>query len=117
MEKSASARGQKVGTCRTYIGQIPSFGKGWRALATCTDEDESKWGVFMQHQEHSEVWKTLKVVALERVERKANYWVAINVATGQLGFARDYALLRKGRPQLHQEVEKIRARLTDVILR
>jgi hypothetical protein len=45
------------------------------------------------------------VVADGRVERKANYWLTKNIKTGQCGFARDLAIMKNHRPELHQFVE------------
>lgn len=97
------------------MGQVPPFERGWRSMGVCKDAQGLPWGVFVQDQEHSEAWKTLKVAALAAVSSKANYWVAFNVRTGQIGFARDYSLMRKNRPELHERVEALRYSLSEGI--
>jgi hypothetical protein len=46
-------------------------------------------------------------VANGRASSKANYWLAINIKTGQLGFSRDYVCMRENRPELHAQIETI----------
>ncbi len=97
---------------RNYLGRIPESSEGWRQVGQCFDED-IEWMVFCKSQDHTPEWKTFKVVANGRALTKANYWLAMNVANGKVGFARDYALMREHRPSLHTKIERIFKRLAD----
>jgi hypothetical protein len=46
-------------------------------------------------------------VANGRAANKANYWLARNKLTGQIGFARDFIRMRETRPELYEQVEAI----------
>jgi hypothetical protein len=92
---------------KMYLGQIPSLADGWEKIGECLDDDRVKWLVFKKPQEHSDEWITYKVVADGRAINKANYWLARNDATGQIGFARDYAFMSEKRPKLREEVDQI----------
>jgi len=46
-------------------------------------------------------------VANGRARGKANYWLVRNSQDGKIGFARDFALLRENRPDIHTQVEAI----------
>jgi hypothetical protein len=90
-----------------YRGNLPSADEGWRKVGECLDDDEVLWGVFARGQNHSSDWLTFKISADGRAHTKANYWLVKNINTGQLGFARDFAIMRTNRPSLHWQVESI----------
>ena len=65
------------------------------------------WLVFSKSQQHTPDWMTFKIVANGRARNKANYWLARNIRTGQIGYCRDYVYMRDNRPELHEQVEEI----------
>jgi hypothetical protein len=71
------------------------------------EDDGTEWCVFIKPQNHSDEWFTVKIVANGRAPYKANYWLVTNINTGQIGYARDYAVMRENRPSLHDYVELI----------
>ena len=83
-----------------YAGRHPSASDGWEQIGAFEG-----WKVYTKGQAHTDEWITCKVVADGRVERKANYWLTKNIKTGQCGFARDLAIMKNHRPELHQFVE------------
>lgn len=88
------------------IGNVPDLTEGWRAIHHTTDpHDKSQWTVFSRPQQQSADWETVKIIATERVTGKANFWLVKNIRTGQIGYARDYAMLRQQRPELHARIE------------
>lgn len=90
---------------KSYKGKIPDFSEGWRIAGTVDNEGE--WIVFKKRQEHSPEWVTYKVVANGKAINKANYWLVRNEVTGQIGFSRDFVLLREHRPKIHKYVEEV----------
>jgi hypothetical protein len=98
-----SLKGKRM--AKSYKGQIPDASEGWRIAGTVDHDGE--WIVFKKRQEHSPEWVTYKIVANGKAINKANYWLARNEITGQIGFARDFVLLREHRPKIHKYVEDI----------
>ena len=93
---------------KMYAGKVPSEGEAWSRVKTVVDpSDESKWMVFSRAQPHTPDWVTYKIVADGRAQGKANYWLVRNISTGQLGFVRDFAIMRETRPALHAQVESV----------
>ena len=92
---------------KMYRGNQPSLDDGWRRVGECLDEDDVVWCVFARGQDHSPDWLTFKISANGRAHTKANYWLVKNISTGQIGFARDFAIMRSNRPTLHEQVESI----------
>lgn len=90
---------------KTYAGKIPDSNEGWEMVGRI--EQDGEWLVFKKRQAHSSDWATYKVVANGKAINKANYWLARNDSTGQIGFARDFVLLREHRPKVHKYVEQI----------
>lgn len=91
---------------KMYAGKVPNTEEAWSRIKTVVDpSDKSKWMVFSKSQAHTPDWMTYKVVADGRAEGKANYWFVRNSATGQLGFAKDLAIMRETRPALHSQIE------------
>ena len=90
-----------------HKGNIPDLGKGWHQAGCCVDGDKVSWIVFRREQAHSSEWVYYKIVADGKAKNKANYWLAKNEATGQIGFSRDFAVMRENRPELHNKVEAI----------
>lgn len=86
---------------------MPDADKGWEHIGTCRDADGMEWRVFSKSQEHTPDWLTYKIVANGRAANKANYWLARNKLTGQIGFARDFIRMRETRPELYAQVEAI----------
>lgn len=92
---------------KMYLGNIPSADDGWMKIGEYVDGDKIEWLIFQKLQDHSAEWVTLKIAANGRAAGKANYWLAKNGKTGQIGFARDFAIMRDTRPGLHEQIEKI----------
>lgn len=92
---------------KMYEGKPPIGEDGWMMRARLANQGGVDWGVFVKRQGHSDDWVTCKIAAFGKAEGKANYWLAKNVRTGQIGFARDYAIMRENRPQLHGLVEMV----------
>lgn len=92
---------------KMYMGNMPDISEGWDEMAKCRDKDSVEWMLFRKKQDHNQDWWTIKIVANGRASSKANYWLAINVKTGEIGFARDYVYMRENRPELHAQVEAI----------
>jgi len=93
---------------KMYAGKVPSTEEAWSRIKTVVDpSDKSKWMVFSKSQAHTPDWMTYKVVADGRAEGKANYWFVRNSTTGQLGFAKDFAIMREKRPSLHSQIESV----------
>lgn len=90
---------------KTYSGQIPT-GDDWAKVGECF-MDGVEWHAFRKQQGHDPDWSTYKVCANGRAPNKANYWFVRNDRTGQLGFAKDFAIMRDKRPDLHAQIEKI----------
>lgn len=91
---------------RRYIGNPPE-GDDWITLDSVQDDEGARWGVYIKRQDHTPDWITVKVASVGPVLNKANYWLAKNVRTGQVGFGRDMAIMRANRPGLHAEVEAV----------
>jgi hypothetical protein len=92
---------------KMYMGNIPDTGEGWDEIDRCMDNDSVEWLIFSKQQDHDKNWWTVKISANGRAKSKANYWLVINIKTGQLGFSRDYVLMRENRPELHAQIEAI----------
>lgn len=92
---------------RIYTGKIPDASDGWEHIAKLVCDEGISWMVFEKAQEHSQDWCTYKVIAESGAPRKASYWLVRNVETRQIGFARDYAIMRSTRPSLHVKVERV----------
>lgn len=102
----AGKQGAKMG--KMYAGKVPSSDEAWKHIQTVLDpSDQTNWMVFSKAQEHTADWITYKIVAKGRAQNKANYWLVRNSTTGQIGFARDFAIMRETRPSLHAQVESI----------
>ena len=89
---------------KKYAGNPPGVDEGWSQVGQCA-ADGVEWCVYAKPQDHSDEWITYKIVANGRAVTKANYWMAKNSKTGQIGFARDYYLLRTNRPKLFEQVD------------
>ena len=87
-----------------YKGNAP-VGEEWVKVLSHIDKDKVEWFVFRKRQSHTNDWATYKVMANGNAEYKANYWFAKNEKTGQLGFARDMALMKAKHSELHMVVE------------
>lgn len=92
---------------KMYRGNMPDEAEGWRKTGSFVDKDALEWIVFVRAQAHSPDWVFHKIVANGRAENKANYWLAKNTETGQIGYARDFVHMRTNRPELHKAVESI----------
>lgn len=88
-------------------GNIPPESSGWKLISQIDRLYGADWGVFRRSQGHSTEWAYYKIVAIDGAEEKANYWMARNDSTGQLGYTRDMAIMRAKRPDLHSRVEAI----------
>lgn len=91
---------------RMYQGNHPEPHKGWRIADRLSKLDGVEWLLYEQDQPHTHEWKNYKIVADGAAPSKANYWMAKNIVTGQLGFSRDLAAMRTTRPGLHAQVER-----------
>lgn len=91
---------------RSFKGQVPSAHEGWEFRHRLTAED-GDWAIYQQSQAHSQDWVTIKVVALQRVPGKANYWCAYNKQARRIGFARDLMVMREYRPDLFDKVDTL----------
>lgn len=92
---------------KMYSGHVPS-GDGWEQIGDrYHDGDGVEWQTFRRRQDHSPEWQTVKVAAIGTAPAKANYWLARNGMTGQIGYARDYAIMRETRPGLHAHVDTV----------
>jgi hypothetical protein len=94
---------------KIYAGNHPDTIQGWEVIARLEDENGLLWFVYRKPQDHSDEWITYKIVAEAKAFKKANYWLARNRVTGQIGFARDFAMMRSHRPLLHKSVERVLA--------
>ena len=92
---------------KMYKGNIPDTSEGWDEIDRCMDKDSVEWILFSKKQDHDKNWWNIKIVANGRASSKANYWLAINIKTGQLGFSRDYVYMRENRTELHAQIETI----------
>jgi hypothetical protein len=93
---------------KMYAGKVPTPNEDWRLLKTVPNpSDKTSWMVFCKPQEHTQDWVTYKIVANGRAQHKANYWFVRNSSTGQIGFAKDFAIMRETRPDLHAQVESL----------
>lgn len=93
---------------KSYLGKLPSPHEPWQQIAKITDPtDKTQWLMFRKPQAHTPDWATYKLVANGRAKHKANYWLVRNSKTGQIGFAKDMAIMQKNRPHLHSQVEEI----------
>jgi len=92
---------------KTYKGNHPGADEGWEMFKRLKDSDGVEWALYRKSQAHTEDWFTYKISAIGRATRKANYWLARNSKTGQIGFNRDFAMMREHRPALHQMVESV----------
>ena len=90
---------------KMYAGKVPELSEGWIKIKTIKDTDLLEWFVFSKAQDHTPDWATYKIIANGRAKNKANYWLARNNKTGQIGFARDYVFLREHRPMIHAKIE------------
>lgn len=89
---------------RSYKGNPPPKSEGWWHYDCTTDIGDAEWDIFCRRQEHSDEWVTFKICAEGRVPRKANYWTARNIETGQMGFTKDMAAMKEHRPELYEWV-------------
>lgn len=90
---------------KLYAGKQPE-GEEWKLISMC-QSDGVEWNVYRKEQDHDPKWGTYKICAIGKAPRKANYWFVRNDSTGQIGFAKDYAIMRDTRPQLHEQVEEL----------
>lgn len=90
---------------KLYAGK-PPIGDEWRFVSDVKSEGID-WNLYKKDQPHDPHWKTYKICAVGKAPRKANYWLARNDETGQIGFAKDYAIMRDKRPDLHEQIEKV----------
>lgn len=97
---------------RMYPGRKPAENDGWEMLCSTKCKLGIIWLVYAKPQEHDDEWRTYKIVANGKAPDKANYWLARRDTTGQLGFPRDYAMLRATRPEVHDFVERLFQRVT-----
>jgi hypothetical protein len=88
-----------------YSGKKPE-GDEWKLIGSC-QSDDMEWQVYRKSQPHDPKWGTYKICAVGKAKKKANYWLARNDTTGQIGFAKDYAIMRDKRPHLHNQVEAL----------
>lgn len=95
----------KGANMKMYGGRVPDEAEGWRLKAELKD-GEQKWRLFEKPQAHSDDWVTYKVVAVGRVERKANYWMVKNTKTGQCAYPADMELMKQHRANLFKQVGK-----------
>ena len=99
-----------MGIGRSYVGKPDMMFEsgGWDHVGRWTDDDEKiQWFFFCRYQEHSTEWKTYKIVANGRVYKKANYWFAVNVITGQLAFSKDLEAKKTHRSRLYAKTMQI----------
>ena len=89
---------------RMYEGNLPDEKDGWWMFDFMGDENGAGWEIFARKQDHSDEWVTFKVCAIEKVARKANYWLARNIETGQIGYSRDLGHMKQHRPVLYRRV-------------
>lgn len=92
---------------KMYEGNMPLSGCGWDTVGRFLDSDCVEWLVFGRAQDHSPDWLTYKVVANGRAINKANYWFARNNKTRQIGFSKDYLIMKNKRPPLFSYIEKM----------
>lgn len=90
---------------KSYSGKPPT-GDEWEQIGGCIVNDEA-WQVWRKEQAHTPDWGTYKICAIGKAKRKANYWFVRNDSTGQIGFAKDFAIMRETRPELHQTIESL----------
>ena len=91
---------------RKFRGNAPNENEGWQEIGQVVSDD-IVWALFEREQRNSHEWRTYKLISTGLCPGKANYWFAKNLRTGQLGYARDLAILRASRPALHEKVEQI----------
>lgn len=87
---------------KTYEGQPPN-GENWSLKGGISD-DGIRWMVYSQHQ-NNPAWVNFKVCADGNAPNKANYWFAVEVATGRVARGRDWALMVENRPGLATKIE------------
>lgn len=91
---------------RSYLG-VQALSEGWHTIGAMTDEDGVRWMVAIKDQNPDTHWRTLKVWAVGRAKRKANYWGSYQ-ASDVLVFGRELDLqtMRKHRPALRAYLVK-----------
>lgn len=92
---------------KKYLGRKPDQGEGWQQIDSFLDGDEVEWLFYKKPQEHSNEWFTYKIVANGEAENKANYWLVRNNQTKQIGFGKDFSIMRNNRPDLHSYFENL----------
>lgn len=112
-----SYEGIAVKKTRKVQGRQPALKDGWSAVGVWREGECVNWLVFVQPQKNNTEWRTYKVVAQGRAENKANYWFVMNLTTGQIGYGRDYKLLREHRPKLYEHLQLVLAeqRTADIL--
>lgn len=101
----------KVPHTKSYSG-VPVDGDAWHTIGAMTDEDGVRWMVAIK-EPRPDGWRTLKVWAVGRAKRKANYWGSCiwgsciwdqHVVKGR---EKDLKTMRKHRPELSAYVERV----------
>ena len=91
---------------KKYEGNIPDTSEGWRLALTIHDDRVGvDWLLFSRRSPLDPGWINYKLVADGKAPMKSNYWFSKRERTGHLGHAKDFANLRKNRPQVHKAVE------------
>ena len=87
---------------KLYVGNIPN-GDHWELDYELQDYDGESWFVYVGHT--CDQWTNLKLVAIDPVPIKANYWFAWNGE--RFSQSTDYLLLKQHRPKLCEALRRI----------
>jgi hypothetical protein len=98
---------------RMYTGRIPSASDGWEKEESFFLKNGELWHLYKKSQPESQDWVTIKVISIKEVFAKANYWFSVNLRDGQIGFGRDYMIMRTTRPELFSQVDSFTKKIID----
>jgi hypothetical protein len=90
---------------RKYRGNHPSSDEGWGVDHTFGQD--GGWVLYSRAQEHTDEWRTYKLVCAGEVTGKANFWFLASLIDGKPGRSADLGRLRKERPALHDALRDL----------
>lgn len=68
---------------RKFMGNVPDLEDGWEWVGEVEGVSPG-WDVYYRPAQDDSIWESYKVVAGHPLPRKANYWLARHVGTGEL---------------------------------
>ena len=97
-----------------YKGNVPDTSEGWSHIFRTENMYDSEWLAFVKYNDPEGRYVNVKIVSIEYVENKANYWLRYDKKLKNISnTGRDAVLIKAHRPELYETIKNLLKKIID----